>query len=1005
MRRPSPSCRRGLFNQLKLFNLFNLFKGEPMSRLSDRLQHLQQPPIEYRPELRWWLAEGLHTDRTLRAEIEAAHRLGFGGMEFLAMDEGAIDHARYGWGSEEWVHDSAIVVEETSARGMSVSFTSGTNWSNANLPTIDPDHPAAAMELNFVATDVTTGEPFSGRLPRIDLTANRGEKLLPGERVAPKEQHLVAVVGAALVDEATLDAGSVVDLSDSVRDDELDWAPDDERTWRVFVFWSHGTGQTASPSASTNYTVNYLERDGVNAVIDYWSSTVLTPQLREQIAKNPRAQMYMDSLELTTWGAGGMFWGHSVRDEFLARRGYDIVRWLPFLVREVQFMAASTRYHFEPDAASRMAIEKVRHDYVETLTDLYIENMLRPFAEFLHANDILLRSEISYGLPFELTRPGPEVDGIETESLEFGSQIDAYRLLAGPAHLFGKQYSSETGATTRNHMLDHRFYDQIINTQLAAGVTKTVLHGWASPAGAEGVTQWPGHEGMWPMFSERFDTRQPASEFYPLWNDMIGRYQYLLRQGKPRIDIGILRTDHFVDNMSGTVFIDEDGNRVPDEDAYGRHWMRNRQNHWWQDLGMQDAGWSYEFFDPSLLLHEEVSFDGDLVQPDGPGYQALIVYQEGLGADAAALLLDWAKRGLRLLIVNGAREVKLLATGEYITHMRAASRTPGLDHRDEELATTMAALRRLPTVVEISDPSETVRALRDLGVVGRAEFVVDNPNVLTYLREDGDLRHLYVYHFLYETGEATTVDIALAGNGAVHRIDPVTGTASVHRGVRYADENTHVSVELAPGEAALFTVDLGADAEQTVPYESTVLSQLDDWDIVVESWDAGEPELIVEDRGLGYETREVRPTTAVTSLHSTDRTLRPWRELAGVGPEVSGVGEYRARFNFDGSERSGRIVLDLGSTFGGLGSVSLNGSRPLGFDTSHPVVDVTDVVHDGVNDLVVRVASSLNNRLIARGYYDHITDIGLAFVGREGTHQTRVRDHGLAGPVRVLLLS
>ena len=214
-------------------------------------------------------------------------------------------------------------------------------------------------------------------------------------------------------------------------------------------------------------------------------------------------------------------------------------------------MAADTVYHNEPRDEHRITVEKVRFDYVRTLTDLYIENMLRPFAAFLHENGMTLRAEISYGLPFELTRPGPEVDGIETESLEFGSQIDAYRLMAGPAHLFGKQYSSETGATTRNYMLDHRFYDQIIATQLAAGITKTVLHGWASTAGAEGVTEWPGHEGMWPMFSERFDTRQPGSEFYPLWNAAMGRYQCVLRQGKPRIDVGILRTDHFTDNMSG----------------------------------------------------------------------------------------------------------------------------------------------------------------------------------------------------------------------------------------------------------------------------------------------------------------------------------------------------------------------------------------------------------------------------------------------------------------------
>ena len=55
--------------------------------------------------------------------------------------------------------------------------------------------------------------------------------------------------------------------------------------------------------------------------------------------------------------------------------------------------------------------------------------------------------------------------------------------------------------------------------------------------------------------------------------------------------------------------------------------MRTAQNHWWHDLGMQDAGWTYEFFDGTLLLRDDVSFADGLVQPDGPGYQALIVYQ------------------------------------------------------------------------------------------------------------------------------------------------------------------------------------------------------------------------------------------------------------------------------------------------------------------------------------------------------------------------------------------
>ena len=474
-------------------------------------------------------------------------------------------------------------------------------------------------------------------------------------------------------------------------------------------------------------------------------------------------------------------------------------------------MAVSTTYHHQPSDEDRVTVEKVRFDYVRTLTDLYIENMLRPFAAFLHENGMTLRAEISYGLPFELTRPGPEVDGIETESLEFGAQIDAYRLLAGPAHLFGKQYSSETGATTRNYMLDHRFYDQIIATQLAAGITRTVLHGWASPAGAEGVTEWPGHEGMWSMFSERFDTRQPASEFYPLWNAALGRYQYLLRQGNPRIDVGILRTDHFTDNMIFQALFDEDGRRIPDEEAYGRRWMRNRDNFWWPDLGMQDAGWTYEFFDGSLLLRDDVSFADGLVQPNGPGYQALIVYQSELDPDAAAKVLDWARQGLKVLVVNGAREVKLLVRGLYTTHERAAARTPGLDGRDEELPSTMAELLDLPTVTAVDDPAQTLDALRMLGVVGRAEFTSENRSVLTHLREDGDLLHLYLYHFLYETESRSRSRWPFPAS------EPCTGSTagpgpSARTPASADDERTTVTVTLAPGETALLTLDRSAAA-------------------------------------------------------------------------------------------------------------------------------------------------------------------------------------------------
>src|SRR5690606_11858588 len=121
------------------------------------------------------------------------------------------------------------------------------------------------------------------------------------------------------------------------------------------------------------------------------------------------------------------------------------------------------------------------------------------------------------------------------------------------------------------------------------------------------------------------------------------------------------------------------------------------------------------------------------VQPEGPGYTALIVYQESLDPDVAAHLLAWADRGLRLVIVNGARELEFLMAGRHRTHERAAARTPGLDGRDSELAATMAALRERATVVEVSSPADVVAALESLGVTGRTRFVADDQQVLTHL--------------------------------------------------------------------------------------------------------------------------------------------------------------------------------------------------------------------------------------------------------------------------------
>jgi hypothetical protein len=264
-------------------------------------EKLHKPAMQFRPEVRWWLAEGLHTDETLKTEVETICGAGFGGIEFLAMDEAGADSWRYGWGSEEWVHDSQLLVEETTKRNMGVSFTSGTNWATANLTNILPDDKAAAKELNFVFETIPAGQSRSGPLYRAHVTQE-----------GVHEQTLIAVVAGRRVARtqmgAVLDESSLIVLTDRVKDNRLDWTAPDDGIYELLTFWLHGTAQTATPAQGIAYTVNYVDRLGVDALTKYWEEVVLTPAFRQEIAKNNRVQMYMDSLELKTYGNGGQFW-------------------------------------------------------------------------------------------------------------------------------------------------------------------------------------------------------------------------------------------------------------------------------------------------------------------------------------------------------------------------------------------------------------------------------------------------------------------------------------------------------------------------------------------------------------------------------------------------------------------------------------------------------------------------------------------------------------------------
>ena len=171
---------------------------------------------------------------------------------------------------------------------------------------------------------------------------------------------------------------------------------------------------------------------------------------------------------------------------------------------------------------------------------------------------------------------------MEGESLEFAAEIDRFRSQSGAAHLYNKVYSSESGALMgSNYWHNSAYYRQIFYTQFAAGVQKTVTHGYSAAYGPEGNVKWPGFEGMWDMFSCRFNQREPASIDYQEYWGQLNRIQTVLRQGVPQMDLGILRTDYNFDVMAGT------GRELGANTAF-----HQGKGYYWMDPTLQQAGYT-----------------------------------------------------------------------------------------------------------------------------------------------------------------------------------------------------------------------------------------------------------------------------------------------------------------------------------------------------------------------------------------------------------------------------
>jgi hypothetical protein len=420
---------------------------------------------------------------------------------------------------------------------------------------------------------------------------------------------------------------------------------------------------------------------------------------------------------------------------------------------------------------------------------------------------------------------------------------------------------------------------------------------------------------------------------------------------------------------------------------------------------------------------------GNRLALSGPAYKALIIDSEqgpptdpvktSMPVAVAEKILGYARAGLPVIVVGTPPD-------------RTPGNTPQAD------ATLQAVVREMlaeHTVSRVAHESDVPGKLRSLGIRPAAEPDSPSPMLSIHRRDEATRTDYYFFYnqgvvspedeprTLFEpaTGEPVDREVSMEGHGQPYLLDawsgkitPIaeytSGADHVTVRIRLSRDNAtlialsedpnrfgaaapgvhvaktsaaaavmdHSSVVIRAGKAGTYSTSLsnGRTVRSTV---GSVPAPIDlskaTWRLAAEDWQPANAYATT----FGAAATEMRKTRIELDLNG----LKPWPEIPAL-QNTSGIGTYTTTFDLP-ARWSGNdgARLSLGEVFDTF-TLTVNG-QPVPIDQIGAEGDLGPYLKAGRNTLVVRVATTLNNRLAKID--DDVANRGL------------VQPYGLVGPV------
>ncbi len=501
---------------LIVFTLALLLNGWTRLFAGSMEEDFKSPPLSAGPYVWWhWMGSNISKEGITK-DLESMKASGIGGATIFNLCSAVmvskaptknLPFPDITYRSPKWWEMVEFATREAQRLGLEVGMHNCVGYSATGGPWVTPE--LSMQTVVFSVTPVEGGATFSGVLPKpkdtLDFYRDIAELAVPVT--------------------TPVDPKAILDLSKQMdKDGLLSWnAPDGK--WRIYRFGHTSTGARPNPAPEE---VKALEVDKMSASASKFHYEQVINPLREHLG-DAMGKTFRH-LTLDSYEAGNQDWTPLFREEFLKRKGYDPVPWLPLLDEIIVVENEKKKRVPVLTLGSPKQHTRFLWDRNDVIVQLYQQNNFEQGASIMHEAGLMMQFE-PYGGPID-TIAAATVPDIPMGEFWTGKRRGIKLPIVASARAMDRKVvgaEALTGwVTVSKFSEDPAFLKIFGDAAYASGVTRLVLHHWVHQPFGDAFKPGMGM-GWW---GTHFGRNQTWAELGKAYFKYLARTQSLLQRGQ-----------------------------------------------------------------------------------------------------------------------------------------------------------------------------------------------------------------------------------------------------------------------------------------------------------------------------------------------------------------------------------------------------------------------------------------------------------------------------------------